>query len=144
MIRPPPSSTLTDTLFPYTTLCRSVACPRCPTGRRHARRCCRRRLHSNRRPRRNCFRSGAADRPLRGQSLTRVERWQLPPLQRDLEFVDERQQRRRLASQDRHPIRSEEHTSELQSLMRSPYAVFCLKKKQKNLNNDSHIIKQNT
>src|SRR3546814_6077192 len=27
-------------------------------------------------------------------------------------------------------LRSEEHTSELQSLMRSPYAVFCLKKKQ--------------
>src|SRR3546814_8685993 len=79
-------------------------------------------------------------------SLTRVERWQLPPLQRDLEFGDERQQRRRLASQDRHPIirgaviramidrhhpkdRSEEHTSELQSLMRISYAVFCLKKK---------------
>ncbi|KAH2775784.1 hypothetical protein KXW38_001097, partial [Aspergillus fumigatus] len=37
-------------------------------------------------------------------SLTRVERWQLPPLQRDLESGDERQQRRRLASQDRHPI----------------------------------------
>src|SRR3546814_10858306 len=29
------------------------------------------------------------------------------------------------------PCRSEEHTSELQSLMRIPYAVFCLKKKQK-------------
>src|SRR3546814_5438320 len=28
-------------------------------------------------------------------------------------------------------IRSEEHTSELQSLMRSPYAVFCMKKKKK-------------
>src|SRR3546814_9491057 len=30
-----------------------------------------------------------------------------------------------------HPIRSEEHTSELQSLMRISYAVFCLKKKKK-------------
>src|SRR3546814_3112290 len=30
------------------------------------------------------------------------------------------------------PLRSEEHTSELQSLMRSSYAVFCLKKKKKN------------
>src|SRR3546814_5173296 len=30
------------------------------------------------------------------------------------------------------PLRSEEHTSELQSLMRISYAVFCLKKKQKN------------
>src|SRR3546814_1078389 len=33
--------------------------------------------------------------------------------------------------------RSEEHTSELQSLMRSSYAVFCLKKKKKNTNNNS-------
>src|SRR3546814_4633772 len=32
------------------------------------------------------------------------------------------------------PLRSEEHTSELQSLMRTPYAVFCLKKKNKNNN----------
>src|SRR3546814_10705727 len=31
--------------------------------------------------------------------------------------------------QPRHPIRSEEHTSELQSLMSTSYAVFCLKKK---------------
>src|SRR3546814_9861763 len=31
-----------------------------------------------------------------------------------------------------HPVRSEEHTSELQSLMRISYAVFCLKKKRKN------------
>src|SRR3546814_6238271 len=30
-----------------------------------------------------------------------------------------------------HPVRSEEHTSELQSLMRISYAVFCLKKKKK-------------
>src|SRR3546814_5271600 len=36
-------------------------------------------------------------------------------------------------------IRSEEHTSELQSLMRISYAVFCLKKKQK-----SHITKHKT
>src|SRR3546814_5600156 len=32
-------------------------------------------------------------------------------------------------------IRSEEHTSELQSLMRISYAVFCLKKKKKNIHN---------
>src|SRR3546814_3124081 len=36
------------------------------------------------------------------------------------------------------PTRSEEHTSELQSLMRSSYAVFCLKKKKKN----KHITKR--
>src|SRR3546814_2752395 len=35
-------------------------------------------------------------------------------------------------AQLRHQARSEEHTSELQSLMRSSYAVFCLKKKTKN------------
>src|SRR3546814_4840434 len=46
------------------------------------------------------------------------------------------------------PFRSEEHTSELQSLMRISYAVFCLKKKKKNKqkndtksNNDIHINK---
>src|SRR3546814_1438789 len=33
-------------------------------------------------------------------------------------------------------FRSEEHTSELQSLMRISYAVFCLKKKSKTTNND--------
>src|SRR3546814_10611708 len=32
------------------------------------------------------------------------------------------------------PVRSEEHTSELQSLMRISYAVFCLKKKRNNQN----------
>src|SRR3546814_1273286 len=42
------------------------------------------------------------------------------------EFVDERWQ----------PVRSEEHTSELQSLMRSSYAVFCLKKKKKKINSE--------
>src|SRR3546814_2643021 len=37
--------------------------------------------------------------------------------------------------------RSEEHTSELQSLMRISYAVFCLKKNKKNQNEDEHIQK---
>src|SRR3546814_5164744 len=45
------------------------------------------------------------------------------------------QEPRRLAPPDRHrrcrPLRSEEHTSELQSLMRISYAVFCLKQKKK-------------
>src|SRR3546814_3713169 len=36
----------------------------------------------------------------------------------------------RLAPERHHPSRSEEHTSELQSLMRNSYAVFCLKKKK--------------
>src|SRR3546814_3367842 len=37
----------------------------------------------------------------------------------------------------RRPWRSEEHTSELQSLMRTSYAVFCLKKKTKTQDNDT-------
>src|SRR3546814_6237073 len=41
-------------------------------------------------------------------------------------------------------FRSEEHTSELQSLMRNSYAVFCLKKKKKNQNNQQHTIKYNS
>src|SRR3546814_1903538 len=90
MIRRPPRSTRTDTLFPYTTLFRSLhersserrkhqpirhVCPaNCrPTGQRHRR-----------------------------------------PHREPQQFSD---------------LRSEEHTSELQSLMRISYAVFCLKKK---------------
>src|SRR3546814_9047839 len=39
---------------------------------------------------------------------------------------------------DECPLRSEEHTSELQSLMRNSYAVFCLKKKKKHLHNHKY------
>src|SRR3546814_9738042 len=60
--------------------------------------------------------------------------------------ADHRQQRRGAASARHdpprgtverigHALRSEEHTSELQSLMRISYAVFCLKKKKQNSNN---------
>src|SRR3546814_4958173 len=38
------------------------------------------------------------------------------------------------------PYRSEEHTSELQSLMRISYAVFCLKKKKHNIQNTSTVL----
>src|SRR3546814_3232362 len=41
-------------------------------------------------------------------------------------------------------IRSEEHTSELQSLMRISYAVFCLKKKQKSKHNPTYNDKSNS
>src|SRR3546814_9192839 len=92
MIRRPPRSTRTDTLFPYTTLFRS---------------------HLN----------GVDYR------LTII----LPP---DYDQTKER-----------YPVlylldRSEEHTSELQSLMRISYAVFCLKKKTENNNNKKEQIKQ--
>src|SRR3546814_5667305 len=45
---------------------------------------------------------------------------------------------------ERHHMRSEEHTSELQSLMRISYAVFCLKKKKKEIKNTNTKISQNT
>src|SRR3546814_4949553 len=83
MIRPPPRSTRTDTLFPYTTLFRSPRQHRDPRGPAQAAP-----AH---------FRVGAY-RGARG-------------------------------AEDLHRNRSEEHTSELQSLMRISYAVFCLKKK---------------
>src|SRR3546814_5356673 len=87
MIRRPPRSTRTDTLFPYTTLFRSDLRPQQPR-RRPA-------LHHRR---------YLADRPVEaGRAELRAAR-----------------------AADR---RSEEHTSELQSLMRISYAVFCLKKK---------------
>src|SRR3546814_3378969 len=44
----------------------------------------------------------------------------------------------RLPPRHEHHRRSEEHTSELQSLMRISYAVFCLKKKKKNKNTTTH------
>src|SRR3546814_3187576 len=97
MIRRPPRSTRTDTLFPYTTLFRS-----------------RRQQHDVSRRCRLC----------------RL-RWRL---QRADRRTDPLRERRRIASGDpacRPEARSEEHTSELQSLMRISYAVFCLKKKQK-------------
>src|SRR3546814_12846614 len=91
MIRRPPRSTRTDTLFPYTTLCRS--------GVRH-------------RARAAGFDCGAgAWRPARAR--VRATGRELP------------------GRRAKHRWRSEEHTSELQSLMRISYAVFCLKKKNK-------------
>src|SRR3546814_3851383 len=92
MIRRPPRSTRTDTLFPYTTL----------------------------------FRSRLQQRPPQGLSRA-VER---PGARADIDAV---QGVRGLGSGPINPSlrRSEEHTSELQSLMRISYAVFCLKKKKK-------------
>src|SRR3546814_3960954 len=91
MIRRPPRSTRTDTLFPYTTLFRSGGAT--AVGEFH----------------RRSTRGGGA----RGD-LPRARH--APPRSRH---------RARTAL-----ARSEEHTSELQSLMRISYAVFCLKKKK--------------
>src|SRR3546814_3673248 len=98
MIRRPPRSTRTDTLFPYPTLFRSDRRHRDP-GRAGLGRLARR--------------PAAAPGQLRG-GLRRGDPAALP-LSRSAPRED----------------RSEEHTSELQSLMRISYAVFCLKKKNK-------------
>src|SRR3546814_1687050 len=95
MIRRPPRSTRTDTLFPYTTLFRSVATTTMSMMRKAASGCRRRSLRRARpQPRRSRFAT-------RSGTCTRTA-----------------------------TARSEEHTSELQSLMRISYAVFCLKKKK--------------
>src|SRR3546814_8502041 len=90
MIRRPPRSTRTDTLFPYTTLFRSG-----PGGQARARQA---KAHPRiaRRRKRLPVGSMAIGRSTRSYKI----------------------------------FRSEEHTSELQSLMRISYAVFCLKKKK--------------
>src|SRR3546814_6562456 len=101
MIRRPPRSTRTDTLFPYTTLFRSVV----------------------------LVFTDAVDIRIGG----RFRRFAHGGLLRAFSRKNQRTGSgvadcpRRLAKS-----RSEEHTSELQSLMRISYAVFCLKKKNNN------------
>src|SRR3546814_6650767 len=105
MIRRPPRSTRTDTLFPYTTLFRSA-------------RLLRPRAYPGVRIRRD---PDAPRREVRPVPAHRTGRARRMPLVADVADVDRAGDRRR----------SEEHTSELQSLMRISYAVFCLKKKKK-------------
>src|SRR3546814_7337820 len=102
MIRRPPRSTRTDTLFPYTTLFRSHRIPP-QVARRHVG-------------------EELAEERLGALSLCRRE----PLLRRLNHLTDEPGPRLRTLICHR----SEEHTSELQSLMRISYAVFCLTKKQ--------------
>src|SRR3546814_8100254 len=101
MIRRPPISKRTDTLFPYTTLFRSegAAGARGLLHRRH--RLFRGQSHQGARRRLGA----AGDRP------------------DDIHHADDL-----VARAQADAARSEEHTSELQSLMRISYAVFCLKK----------------
>src|SRR3546814_8128213 len=99
MIRQPPRSTRTDTLFPYTTLFRSAGW---------------------------CWKSHAGGRGLNSYNESRYRR-----------LFDFRIQKRAFCNRPSH-ARSEEHTSELQSLMRISYAVFCLKKKKTKIT--THLI----
>src|SRR3546814_1884097 len=101
MIRRPPRSTRTDTLFPYTTLFRSE--------------------HTVRRSKRGQERASNVESMVRDLSELRVG----DPVVHTQHGIGRYQG---LISMDIGE-RSEEHTSELQSLMRISYAVFCLKKK---------------
>src|SRR3546814_6541451 len=104
MIRRPPRSTRTDTLFPYTTLFRSPGCSGMPaTGRNPIQRCHQPRHQRQRYP----------------QVATALSRSVASGVA-SFHSIESYAQ-----------TRSEEHTSELQSLMRISYAVFCLKKKKK-------------
>src|SRR3546814_6038218 len=113
MIRRPPRSTRTDTLFPYTTLFRSQGIEQGPDTRQVIAR--RRGLGGD-----------------RGGVAARLGFGERPKMRRARARAAERQ----------HRARSEEHTSELQSLMRISYAVFCLKKNTINKANQQH--KSNT
>src|SRR3546814_6512615 len=105
MIRRPPRSTRTDTLVPYTTLFRSDAVP-----------------------------AGLlADRQQEyGEGLAGAARDRIHGEAQDEHAECGETVRGQLGRTHGDAIRSEEHTSELQSLMRISYAVFCLKKKQQN------------
>src|SRR3546814_1581571 len=109
MLRRPPISTRTGTHFPYTTLFRSVQ----GLGGIDA-------DHPGLRKLRQVLQGPAPPHGLRIRAAGLAARG--IPLDGDLE-------RSGKAKDDRR-TRSEEHTSELQSLMRISYAVFCLKKKK--------------
>src|SRR3546814_3670610 len=119
MIRRPPISTRTDTLFPYTTLFRS------PARRRHLDR---RRYRRDGLGRDRAVATGGAgdDRQPDDRRLSGCG--------------DRRGQPARMVGGGM-GARSEEHTSELQSLMRISYAVFCLKKKKKTTQTQQIITK---
>src|SRR3546814_5801987 len=126
MIRRPPRSTRTDTLFPYTTLFRSAAGARKPaTGlhRHHASVFCRRQAEQAALARGTHRNLGRVSAIRVGVSRSRLEG--------SLRRLRHGQGGRRHRQQDETLARSEEHTSELQSLMRISYAVFILKKKNK-------------
>src|SRR3546814_5522166 len=108
MIRRPPRSTRTDTLFPYTTLFRSQVGNHIALDQHvHAR------LHRL---------AGAIEQAQVGQQQGAIRRGGMA------EDIG----------------RSEEHTSELQSLMRISYAVFCLKKKKKQTYKQNPYTEHNT
>src|SRR3546814_10178015 len=120
MIRRPPRSTRTDTLFPYTTLFRSVfgGCHACAVDKESRGFV--------------CHVPAMANRPLPfpdDDPATRA-RQALARARADLAGRSDTAMQEVGVQPPAVAPRSEEHTSELQSLMRISYAVFCLKKKQ--------------
>src|SRR3546814_8504052 len=125
MIRRPPRSTRTDTLFPYTTLFRSlIAMDRGDTLIFH--------LGMSGRWRIDPQSIGTHDhlilRTGEGHVLALNDPRRFGSL--DLVRTDAWEAFGPFTRMGPEPLRSEEHTSELQSLMRTQYAVFCLKKKK--------------
>src|SRR3546814_5985039 len=121
MIRRPPRSTRTDTLFPYTTLFRSAGCSVAPYSTRDG--------------------TAPSVTPFSARLFDSV-----PPevqmISRGWQFTSTAScsRARSTASRAARPKRrSEEHTSELQSLMRISYAVFCLKKKKNTVKHKHNI-----
>src|SRR3546814_12135512 len=104
MIRRPPRSTRTDTLFPYTTLFRSED-------------------EDERRERQDRAGGACVGRRTGGLGIS----WSCEHEDPDC-----------LERERKYPQRSEEHTSELQSLMRISYAVFCLKKQTRKKQTETH------
>src|SRR3546814_8668100 len=140
MIRPPPRSTRTDTRFPYTTLFRSVepatSRARCPlqhtvlrgpavAGGASRDRQCRADNPSRRHSLASAHYPDACETALscRGSQT-------MPPSALAIDVPQIRRGHTEAAAEGAVEIRSEEHTSELQSLMRISYAVFGLKKKK--------------
>src|SRR3546814_4937873 len=120
MIRRPPRSTRADTLFPYTTRFRSG-------GRRYAKAVAPALVAGAHCPRRLIGRGGFSVAPMAGTDAMMLRRRLMHrPLGPGNKSRDDSSVSSALSSH-----RSEEHTSELQSLMRNSYAVFCLKKKKK-------------
>src|SRR3546814_2934475 len=108
MLRRPPRSTRTDTLFPYTTLFRS---------------------HQDPDRTKECADQAVSEVVRHGRRKAELRAGRAVG---DRQACDRAQDRSARPSIDSRRHRSEEHTSELQSLMRISYAVFCLKKKTNN------------
>src|SRR3546814_4793261 len=137
MIRRPPRSTRTDTLVPYTTLFRSL----CATGDRESTQIISAISSTASSPR---SRKGweSASRSADRSSRRTAEERQPPTIQKAARnFASACHPRARHHDRTGWPVRSEEHTSELQSLMRISYAVFCLKKKKTN-NKRKHAVRK--